>query len=267
MFHRFHVSQEDRDYLRFLWWENGDTRSEPKEYRMKVHLFGAASSPGCANYGMKLPAPFLLLGKKVLQEMCQRGIEWDDPIPKELMPQWSSWLNELKNLHNLQIARCFAPEHLGIVQRIELHHFSDASSHGYGGRLKICLPYILTQSTQPSYHENSVVTRLIVITANNKTQHQGEDTLNELRANGYWVVGLCSNVGITIVEEPANAAWKYAACNLLLSGPYTFPVAWLPRPSGCCSGLVFRASVLALSSTSALDTIPTIVQRRAIRVI
>ncbi|KAL1276830.1 hypothetical protein QQF64_036453 [Cirrhinus molitorella] len=53
MFHRFHVSQEDRDYLRFLWWENGDTRSEPKEYRMKVHLFGAASSPGCANYGMK----------------------------------------------------------------------------------------------------------------------------------------------------------------------------------------------------------------------
>ncbi len=50
MFHRFHVSQEDRDYLRFLWWENGDTNSEPKEYRMKVHLFGAASSPGCANY-------------------------------------------------------------------------------------------------------------------------------------------------------------------------------------------------------------------------
>ncbi|KAL1279106.1 hypothetical protein QQF64_025779 [Cirrhinus molitorella] len=53
MFHRFHVSQEDRDYLRFLWWENGDTRSEPKEYRMKVHLFGAASSTGCANYRMK----------------------------------------------------------------------------------------------------------------------------------------------------------------------------------------------------------------------
>lgn len=53
MFQRFHVSQEDRDYLRFLWWENGDTNLEPKEYRMKVHLFGAASSPGCANYGMK----------------------------------------------------------------------------------------------------------------------------------------------------------------------------------------------------------------------
>ncbi|KAJ8333778.1 hypothetical protein SKAU_G00410970 [Synaphobranchus kaupii] len=53
MFHRFHVDQEDRDYLRFMWWENGELNSEPKEYRMKVHLFGAASSPGCANYGMK----------------------------------------------------------------------------------------------------------------------------------------------------------------------------------------------------------------------
>ncbi|XP_052811010.1 uncharacterized protein LOC128238797 [Mya arenaria] len=26
---------------------------KPLEYRMRVHLFGAASSPGCANYGLK----------------------------------------------------------------------------------------------------------------------------------------------------------------------------------------------------------------------
>ncbi|XP_014677999.1 PREDICTED: uncharacterized protein LOC106817812 [Priapulus caudatus] len=53
MFHQFHVDNADRDYLRFLWWENGDINSEPREYRMTVHLFGAASSPGCANYGLK----------------------------------------------------------------------------------------------------------------------------------------------------------------------------------------------------------------------
>lgn len=53
MFHRFHVNSEDRDFLRLLWWEGGDTNSEPKEFRMKVHLFGAASSPGCVSYGMK----------------------------------------------------------------------------------------------------------------------------------------------------------------------------------------------------------------------
>lgn len=37
----------------FSWWENGDTNNLPSEFRMCVHLFGAASSPGCANFGMK----------------------------------------------------------------------------------------------------------------------------------------------------------------------------------------------------------------------
>ncbi|KAG7511271.1 hypothetical protein JOB18_045843 [Solea senegalensis] len=53
MFHQFHVYEADRDYLRFLWWKNGNLNTEPKEFRMKVHLFGATSSPGCANYGLK----------------------------------------------------------------------------------------------------------------------------------------------------------------------------------------------------------------------
>ena len=53
MFHQFHVYEADRDYLRFLWWKNGNLNTEPQEFRMKVHLFGATSSPGCANYGLK----------------------------------------------------------------------------------------------------------------------------------------------------------------------------------------------------------------------
>ncbi|XP_039547061.1 uncharacterized protein LOC120492841 [Pimephales promelas] len=264
MFHRFHVIKEDRDYLRFLWWANGDTDAEPREYRMKVHLFGASSSPGCANYGLKylanmneseyplaagfirnhfyvddglvslesvevaiklvkeaqavcakgklhlhkfisnnrevlesispcdhaaevknvdfhhdfLPvqnvlgvrwdvendvftfkvvlerkpatrrgilsmvasvydplgflAPFVISGKKVLQEMCQKGISWDEPLPSELRPRWESWLNDLPNLGKVQIPRCFAPPNFGPILSIELHHFSDASSQGYG---------------------------------------------------------------------------------------------------------------------------------------
>jgi len=56
MFHRFIVRENDRDYLYFLWWPNGDVKKEPKEYGMKVHLFGATSSPGCASYGLKYMA-------------------------------------------------------------------------------------------------------------------------------------------------------------------------------------------------------------------
>ena len=46
MFHHFHVSPRDRDFLRFFWWENRDTKTKPKEYRIQVHIFGPSSSPG-----------------------------------------------------------------------------------------------------------------------------------------------------------------------------------------------------------------------------
>lgn len=53
MFHQFHVAPRDQDYLRFLWWEGGNMGAPPSAFRMKVHLFGAALSPGCANFGLK----------------------------------------------------------------------------------------------------------------------------------------------------------------------------------------------------------------------
>lgn len=37
MFHQFYVSPELRNYLRFLWWEDGDLEAEPQEYQMAVH--------------------------------------------------------------------------------------------------------------------------------------------------------------------------------------------------------------------------------------
>ncbi|XP_037113011.1 uncharacterized protein LOC119126082 isoform X2 [Syngnathus acus] len=265
MFHQFHVRPEDRDYLRFLWWEDGDLQSEPAVYRMKVHLFGAASSPGCANYGLKhiaaqgqghfketsirfiernfyvddgltsvtteeeaiqlvaeareicsngklrihkfisnrqkvlasIPkeecaeivrnqdlakgepqieralgvewcvasdqfqfrvvvkerplsrrgvlsmvasifdplgfvAPFILVGKQILQQMCRDKIGWDEPLPADLRPQWESWFLDLQNLADIKIQRCYLPDSFKEVQRYELHHFSDASVTGYG---------------------------------------------------------------------------------------------------------------------------------------
>ena len=45
-----------RNYLRFLWWDNEDLKGDPVEYRMTVHLLGATSSPGCANFALKTTA-------------------------------------------------------------------------------------------------------------------------------------------------------------------------------------------------------------------
>ncbi|XP_067305911.1 uncharacterized protein [Pseudorasbora parva] len=265
MFHQFHVKPEHQDYLRFLWWENGDLESPPSIFRMKVHLFGAASSPGCANFGLKhlaaqgqdrfnpstvkfiqrnfyvddglvcatsdaeaiqlikearelcstgklrlhkfisnskevmksIPmdecaesvkdidmalgeplmeralgvqwcvssddfqfrvtvkehpntrrgvlstvasiydplgfvAPFILRGKQILQQLCRDKVTWDEPLPQELRAQWEIWLQDLRNLSDVRIRRCYIPDNFKDVKQYELHHFADASVIGYG---------------------------------------------------------------------------------------------------------------------------------------
>ena len=52
MFHNFKVDPEHRDFLRFLWFKDGALDQPLVEYRMNVHLFGAVSSPGVANFGL-----------------------------------------------------------------------------------------------------------------------------------------------------------------------------------------------------------------------
>ena len=35
MFYQVYVTPEDSDYLRYLWWPEGDMNKEPEEYQMK----------------------------------------------------------------------------------------------------------------------------------------------------------------------------------------------------------------------------------------
>ena len=265
MFLRFYVREQDRDLLRFLWWSNGDPANPVCEYRLKVHLFGAGSSPACANFGLKraaddgenefgegaanfvrdefymddglislpteqeaisiaqdsialcakaglrlhkfmsnrrsvleeipeearaqslktldiqtdpLPfertlgvtwcvendvfqfkielkdtpltrrgilstvcsifdpvgfvAPFVLEGKKILQQLCKTGSKWDDPVPEQLEVRWRKWRKDVVRLGEFQVRRCLKPDEFGEVIKTELHHFSDACSNGYG---------------------------------------------------------------------------------------------------------------------------------------
>ncbi|XP_013392383.1 uncharacterized protein LOC106160350 [Lingula anatina] len=56
MFHQVRVSPAHCDYLRFLWWDTEDFNEEPGIYRMKVHLFGATSSPSVCSYALQKAA-------------------------------------------------------------------------------------------------------------------------------------------------------------------------------------------------------------------
>ena len=55
MFHQVCVPEAHRDVLRFLWWPDG-LDNDYKVFRMKVHIFGATSSPSCCNYALRTTA-------------------------------------------------------------------------------------------------------------------------------------------------------------------------------------------------------------------
>ncbi len=76
-------------------------------------------------------APFVLLGKQILQQMCKEKFSWDEEVPENLRPLWESWIRDLPNLAEMEIKRDFLPSNFHAIM-YELHHFADASVTGYG---------------------------------------------------------------------------------------------------------------------------------------
>ena len=265
MFHQVRVPEDQRDFLRFLWWPGGDFTQDLAEYQMNVHLFGAISSPSCSNYALRrsaddaesvvgsetadvlrknfyvddclrseeteesaiqriqgvrdacahggfnlakfvsnsrtvlasvpeearaqdvrslelgngylpveralgvqwaiesdmfgfriilkdqpltrrgilstissvydplgIAAPYLLVGKKILQDLCRTKLGWDEEIDEECRVRWENWKSQLPALERFSMERCLKPANFGTVVSRQIHNFSDASSTGYG---------------------------------------------------------------------------------------------------------------------------------------
>ena len=97
MFFQVRVSERHRDFLRYLWFPEGDTSRPPETYRLKAHPFGAISSPSCASAALRkcatdnehqeilrkfyvddyLCASFdateAIETRKIVKEVCRRG--------------------------------------------------------------------------------------------------------------------------------------------------------------------------------------------------
>ena len=77
MFHQFRVSPDDQNYLRFLW---TDKDGEARAYKMKVHLFGASSSPSCATYGLRHAAKQCQADETVGRDFILNNFYVDDGL-------------------------------------------------------------------------------------------------------------------------------------------------------------------------------------------
>ncbi|WAR20844.1 hypothetical protein MAR_014818 [Mya arenaria] len=69
---------------------------------------------------------------KILQQMCQSGMGWNYQLPVSDEPKGNCRIKDLKGLDNVHIPRCLIPNEFNEDTIIELDHFSDASSYGYG---------------------------------------------------------------------------------------------------------------------------------------
>ena len=50
------VPKRQRSFIQFLWWEDDDLTQKAVPFEMNVHLFGATSSPSCANFALRKTA-------------------------------------------------------------------------------------------------------------------------------------------------------------------------------------------------------------------
>ena len=93
MFHQCYVTDKDQAFLRFLWWEDGDTSKPHQVFCMKVHLFGATSSPSVAHFCMKKTAVDNANDFSVVAvDTLKRGFYVDDMLKSVATPEAASAL-------------------------------------------------------------------------------------------------------------------------------------------------------------------------------
>jgi len=73
---------------------------------------------------------FLIRAKIGLQQLWQRGIDWDDELPEDMQANWVKLFEEMKELNNVSFPRCLTPNYS--VDRPTLCIFADASQAAFG---------------------------------------------------------------------------------------------------------------------------------------
>ena len=84
-----------------------------------------------------LVSPFVLMGRKILQQLCEQNVKWDEPIDEPEAERWEYWKANIQRLCDINIPRCFRKKGCLKIKHSSLHYFSDASETGYG-----VVPYI-----------------------------------------------------------------------------------------------------------------------------
>ena len=119
--------------LGVIWVINNDQIGFRIEFADKPLTRRGVLSTICSIYDpMGLASPFLLEGRKILQQLVKEKLDWDDQIPHPQRVCWEKWRHDIFQLKSRTIPRCYKPKRFGEVINTSLHCFPDASDKGYG---------------------------------------------------------------------------------------------------------------------------------------
>ncbi|XP_077969271.1 uncharacterized protein LOC144423001 [Styela clava] len=81
---------------------------------------------------MGIVAPVILKARILMQQLCRNNYGWDDEILNSENLLWNRWLEDIPELENIFMQRCFAPSGFGNIVTRQIHHFADGSAVAYG---------------------------------------------------------------------------------------------------------------------------------------
>ena len=55
-------------------------------------------------------APFILPAKRILQDLCQIELGWDDELPENHKKSWVNWMTQLPEIEKMIVKRCIKPK-------------------------------------------------------------------------------------------------------------------------------------------------------------
>ncbi|XP_064475828.1 uncharacterized protein LOC135389726 [Ornithodoros turicata] len=128
---------EDRKVLGIVWDRTGDNFRFSAEHLLITMTAATPTKRSVLQTCGKIfdplgfPAPYTIRAKILFQRIWERGLDWDNELPDDLLQEWKSWCEELPKLGIISLERCLTPVN-GTGYTAELHIFTDASPQAYG---------------------------------------------------------------------------------------------------------------------------------------
>ena len=72
-----------------------------------------------------LISPFILQGRRIIQELCQGKLDWDERVSDDLAELWEKWRSNISSLSKMRVQRCYKPLGFGKAINASLHYFTD----------------------------------------------------------------------------------------------------------------------------------------------